>query len=217
MNPALPSSTHPEQDPVDGRLPCSPHFTIRAAQLKDLPDLTDILAESFHSRKGLMRWVYPILRLGIYEDLRNRLRNTSPDYVCLVAVSSAVTVEAKTPDSAGELAGTVEMALKSTQGWQFCGTHPYLYLSNLAVRTECRRQGAAKRLLTACEQIALEWGFQDLYLHVLEDNYQARRLYLKVGYRLHRADPGWGSLLLGQPRRLFLRKRLTSTTSTPPP
>lgn len=109
------------------------------------------------------------------------------------------------------LAGTVEMTLRSTNPWSLYSSSQYPYVSNLAVRAECRRQGVARQLLLSCERIALEWGFRDIYLHVLENNDKARRLYHKLGYRLHQVDSSWTCLLLGQPRRLLLHKRLTSS------
>ncbi|MBD1861998.1 MULTISPECIES: GNAT family N-acetyltransferase [Trichocoleus] len=190
------------------RLLDSANFSIRVAQLTDLGGLADVLADSFHPRSGLMHWLYPLLRLGIYEDLRNRLRSAVPDYVCLVAVQTSTEQDLSASAPSDALMGTVEMALRPAHLFQFHQTK-YLYLSNLAVRSEYRRQGVAHHLLTACESIALSWGFQDIYLHVLENNHQARRLYLKTGYKLQQADPGWSAWLLRQPRRLFLHKRLT--------
>lgn len=192
-----------------GRLLDLPDFSVRAAQLIDLAGLTDILADSFHSRTGLRDWLYPLLRLGIYEDLKNRLRSATPDYVCLVAVRAPSETEPSAANSAEDLIGTVEMALRPFHLFQF-HQNKHLYLSNLAVRAEYRRQGVAYNLLVACESIALSWGFQDIYLHVLENNYQARRLYLKTGYKLQQADPSWSAWLLRQPRRLLLHKHLSS-------
>ncbi|HEY9747424.1 MAG TPA: GNAT family N-acetyltransferase [Allocoleopsis sp.] len=199
-----------------GRRLDSPNFSVRVAQLTDLTGLTDILADSFHSRAGFRDWLYPLLRLGIYEDLRNRLRSAAPDYVCLVAVRTASETERPAANPSDNLIGTVEMALRPFHLFQF---HPskHLYLSNLAVRAEYRRQGVAYHLLTACESIALSWGFQDIYLHVLENNYQARRLYLKTGYKLQQADPSWSAWLLRQPRRLLLHKHLAATPAVRSP
>ncbi|MCL1471738.1 GNAT family N-acetyltransferase [Argonema antarcticum] len=186
-------------------LVASKHFQIRAAKVRDLTSLAEILADSFHSRTGTNGWIYPLLRLGIYEDLRNRLESSSPRYLCFVAVEP-ITIR---PTDCDYLAGTVEMALRSAHPWPLMNLPQYPYISNLAVRTECRRRGVAKQLLLSCERIALGWGFHYIYLHVLENNHQARRLYFKLGYRLHQVDSSWTSLLLGQPRRLLLRKHLT--------
>lgn len=161
--------------------------------------LAEILTESFHAHEGIVEWFYPVLRLGIYEDLKNRLRTTPDRYVCLVAevVSS----------QGQDLVGTVEMAVRCHPPWQSTNDQ-YPYLSNLAVDPDFRRQGVAQQLLSNCEQVALEWGFSDLYLHVLENNHPARQLYLKAGYRLHRVEWHWTSWFFGQPRRLFLHKQL---------
>ena len=190
----------------DAVTPGTSRFTIRTAQVRDLTTLAEVLADSFHSRTGFLRWAYPMLRLGIYEDLRNRLRSHSPHYVCFVAVADGCAVT----DSGEWLAGTVELALRSPPSWQSPASQ-YPYISNLAVRQSYRRQGVARQLLLACEQISLEWGFQDLYLHVLENNHQARQLYLKAGYRLRQVEPSYGAWLFGRPKRLFLHKHLTPT------
>jgi ribosomal protein S18 acetylase RimI-like enzyme len=65
----------------------------------------------------------------------------------------------------------------------------------------------------ACEQTALDWGFPDIYLHVLENNHQARQLYLKTGYQLRQIEPSYGAWLLGRPKRLLLQKHLSTTPS----
>lgn len=205
VNSCYPLVTYREQDPAESSSSSS-EFLIRTAQQRDLLSLAEILADSFHDRTGIMRWTYPLLRMGIYEDLRSRLRSTSPHYVCLVAVDPRQT-DSNSP--AGTVAGTVEMALRSPYAWQGRGTQ-YPYISNLAVRKSHRRRGIAQKLLLTCEQTSREWGFPDLYLHVLENNQQARQLYFKLGYRLHEIDSGWSSWLLRHPRRLFLHKTLES-------
>jgi ribosomal protein S18 acetylase RimI-like enzyme len=163
-----------------------------------------------------MGWMYPLFWVGIYEDLRNRLYSKTKHYACLVAVGipgAGNISKASSPHatSASEdrnlVVGTVELARRSYPLF-----HPRighcLYISNLAVETEYRRRGIAYQLLSACEHMALEWGYQDLYLHVLEDNHAARRLYTKVGYKLQGTEAGLSSWLLGHPRQLFLRKSL---------
>ena len=172
-------------------------FTIRRATAQDVSTLAEILTDSFHPQAGFMRWAYPMFRLGIYEDLRYRLRSEQPHYLCLVAVATV----------SEELIGTVEVTLRSTSSWPSQSSE-YPYISNLAVRKSCRRQGAARQLLFACERASLEWGFSEIYLHVLDSNHQARQLYLKAGYQLHRVESSYGSWLLGQPKRLLLQKHL---------
>jgi ribosomal protein S18 acetylase RimI-like enzyme len=192
------------------------NFTIRRATAQDVSTLAEILTDSFHPQTGFMRWASPMLRLGIYEDLRHRLRSQQPHYLCLVAVATVSTVAG----CCEELIGTVEVTLRSTSSWP-SGSSEYPYISNLAVRKSCRRQGAARQLLLACEQASLEWGFSEIYLHVIESNHQARQLYLKLGYQLHRVESSYGSWLLGRPKRLLLQKPLnfpvTGTTRVDTP
>jgi ribosomal protein S18 acetylase RimI-like enzyme len=212
-----------QQEPEVNLSGSSP-LKIRAAKPQDLDYLAEILANSFHSRGGITGWFYPLFRLGIYEDLRHRLQSSSSRYVCLVGIyrgspggetQDSLWVE---PEVTGNnvnlqqrdyLVGTVEMTLRSTNPWRFYNGSGYPYLSNLAVQSDYRRQGVARQLLLACEQIALNWGYQDLYLHVLENNHKARGLYSQLGYRLHEVDSNWACMLLGKPRQLLLHKRLT--------
>ncbi|MEC4983683.1 MAG: GNAT family N-acetyltransferase [Oscillatoria sp. PMC 1076.18] len=175
---------------------------IRAARQGDLHGLASVLTESFYSQSGLMGWTYPILKLGIYEDLRARLRSCSPHYLCLVAIATGTATEGE------QLVGTVEIALRS--GSWFDSNSDHLYISNLAVSKSYRRQGIARRLLAGCDRTALEWGFNEIYLHVLENNAHARQLYSGCGYRLQQAEPSLAAWLFQRPRRLFLHKDLQS-------
>lgn len=173
---------------------------IRAARPEDLSNIATLLSESFYPPSGLMSWLLPLLRQGIYQDLRGRL-GTSSNRACLVAIQG---------DTAGAsgyhaLAGTIEVAVRSLSAWSVLKSP---YISNLAVKVDCRRQGIAQDLLLACEQTVVQWGFQNLYLHVLENNLPARELYAKAGYHLHRIDPLWITCLFKKPQRLLLHKRL---------
>lgn len=105
------------------------------------------------------------------------------------------------------LIGTVEIAAKSPFpfGW---GDPTYLYVSNLAIDDDYRRQGIATALLEACDQLARRWGFSMIYLDVLEDNRGARQLYRRAGYETEGVRGSWLGYLLGRSRRLLMRKRI---------
>ena len=60
-------------------------LTIYPAVIEDTKEISNILAQSFYSFPEFAHWVYPILRFTINEDIRYRLRSTSPHYRCLVA------------------------------------------------------------------------------------------------------------------------------------
>jgi ribosomal protein S18 acetylase RimI-like enzyme len=188
------------------RLDTAP-FLVRTARQQDLNHLADVLSSSFHTREGLIGWMYPLFRIGIYEDLRTRFRTKPAHYICLVAVKHPATQSAGRSLASEDLIGTVEMGLRSQSFWQ-PRSSAYLYVSNLAVQHDYRRQGVARQLLLTCEQVALGWGFRDLYLHVLENNQQARRLYRKAGYQLQHAESSLSHWLLRQPRQLLLHKRI---------
>jgi ribosomal protein S18 acetylase RimI-like enzyme len=179
-------------------------FQIRAAIPADLTNITEIITESFHSPNGIWGWAFPLLRLGIYEDLRHRLASSAPHHVCLVAVDTTATTD--------NLVGTVELGMRFGDSWtQVAKSFPYL--SNLAIHPKYRRMGAASELLKACEKVALLWGFRDLYLHVLENNHQARQLYFKAGYQVHQVESYWNTFFLGRSRQIFLHKYLRDSST----
>lgn len=192
-------------------------FHIRAARHQDLPDLAEVLASSFHRQDGLGGWIYPLFRMGIYQDLKNRLRTVGKHYACLVAVYQPLSRQAirammQAPGKEGfhtsAIAGTVELTIRTM--W-YPNNMRYLYVSNMAVRADYRRQGIALQLLETCDRTALDWGFHDLYLHVLEENDSARKLYQKAGYQLCRTETVPGLFMFHQSRQLLLRKRLVQT------
>ncbi|BAY25738.1 GCN5-related N-acetyltransferase [Calothrix sp. NIES-2100] len=180
-------------------------FQIRAATPADLHGVAEIISESFHSQQGIWGWAFPLLRLGIYEDLKHRLASPAPHHICLVAAET-------TGDGANNLVGTVELGVRFSNSWTQAG-RSFPYLSNLAVRPQYRRHGLASGLLRNCEKVSQEWGFQDLYLHVLENNYQARQLYFKLGYRVHKVESNWNIFLLKSSNQILLHKDLRNNSS----
>jgi ribosomal protein S18 acetylase RimI-like enzyme len=186
------------QQPIN---PDSCQFQIRIGTPADLVSVAQIITESFHSQKGMWGWAFPLLRLGIYEDLRHRMASPASRHLCLVAVDY-------TTGAVNNLLGTVELGVRYSDSWSQAGLG-FPYLSNLAVHPKYRRHGVASGLLTTCEKISQEWGFQDLYLHVLENNHQARQLYFKQGYRVHKVESNWNTFLLRRSSQVLLHKHLS--------
>jgi ribosomal protein S18 acetylase RimI-like enzyme len=184
------------------------HVLVRSASVQDAPILADILTVGFYSNSGLWGLIYPLVRLGIYEDLRQRLRGKTPHYVCLAATIRTHYRRAGVGKWGPEqIAGTVEMSKRVPSPWE--GTKlPYLYISNLAVKPEFRRCGVASQLLLACDRVAWRWGYTDIYLHVLEENQKARSLYEKIGYQVAGMDLSPRFWCFSPPRRLLLRKHI---------
>jgi ribosomal protein S18 acetylase RimI-like enzyme len=212
------SSSLPPSPPTQlgvSQLPVS----IRPARLADAAELADVLASSFYSRQGWGRWLYPLLRLGIHEDVKSRLRSRGEDYVCFIAVAVPASAGPAVASASPRLLGTAEISLRPSlpTGLPWSVAWPMMrsrqpYISNLAVRPDCRRQGIAGQLLAACEQTARMWRCQTLYLHVMDDNAAARRLYSRGGYQLHRTEPHLQTWFWQPPKRLLLRKSLTAST-----
>lgn len=198
-----------DASPVD---PAPIQTQVRAARIDDLQELTNVLATSFYAQTGWTRWAYPVLRLGILEDMKQRLRSPKAYYACLAAIQQPLGSHGQTlRRGQGQVAGTVEISRRQAAFWQpLPGQH--VYLSNLAVHPQYRRQGIAQKLLKTCEHIALDWGFAELYLHVMEDNTEARRLYRKLGFCLSHQEETLLNWLGLQPRRLLLQKTLKRPT-----
>jgi hypothetical protein len=188
--------------------------------MADLEALTDVLATSFHRQDGLTSLLYPLMRMALREDLRSRIRNRTAHYRCLVAVPRSP--HPSVPSSLSPaILGTVEMSLRPQffMPW-YAWFQGVPYISNMAVAASHRRQGVASQLLAACEPIAQDWNCSSLYLHVLENNLAACRLYEKMGYvgsgDCSTSTPfNLPAFFLGQPRKILLRKKLSSPPSPP--
>lgn len=166
-----------------------PSLVVYPATLGDLDPVAEVLVQAFHPPLGLQRWIYPIRKLGIREDLRLKLAARDPRYCCLAAAVGAKVV------------GTAEISLRPMAHGQ------YPYLSNLAVLPAWRRRGIARQLLLSAEGVVQGWGYRQLHLHVVEDNLPARQLYAQLRYTpIQRTPPLWQ--WLGIPPQLLLCKWL---------
>jgi GNAT superfamily N-acetyltransferase len=182
-------------------------YEIRVAKVSDIAQLVEILMNSFYPSQRLNRWAAPLMRLGLYEDIKSRLTSKTKRYFCWVAMQTGTT----TP----QLLGTIELSLRQCQPWRpFCRRRAYI--ANLAVNPVSRRQGIAKKLLEQCETTALQWGYSTLYLHVAIDNPAAICLYQRLGYRFAqlRLKPGWLAWL---PQRRYLLVKYLGHPSTVTP
>ncbi|NEZ61925.1 GNAT family N-acetyltransferase [Leptolyngbyaceae cyanobacterium CCMR0082] len=153
-------------------------YWLRPAYPEDLSQLVELLLTSFYPQHRCNRWLYPLMRMGIQEDIKRRLKHSSNQYGCLVVIDKS---------AGAAIVGTVEISLRS-QLWQpLQPRRPYI--ANVAVERQHRRRGLAQQMLLACEYIGKNWGCQQLYLHVATDNPPAIALYHKIGYQLHSQHP----------------------------
>lgn len=172
----------------------SDSIRVRSARIEDLSRIVAVLLASFYPKIQPTNWFYWLMRIGIREDIKTRLKTDPGRYACLVAasidsavaegISSTISDEEDTAGRtrAGKVIGTVEMSLRPCESWRFFPPQR-AYLSNLAVDHNYRRLGAAKQLLHTCENVALQWGFHCLYLHVMADNQAAQALYRQAGFQ----------------------------------
>lgn len=188
-------------------------FRIRAAQPKDLEQIVSVLIGSFYPQARANQWLYWIVRLGIQEDIRTRLKTPASHYACLAATTLYLPATQSDTNAAGQpckIVGTAEISQRPCESWQLFAPKR-AYLSNLAVNPAYRRQGAARQLLQTCENVALSWGFHRVYLHVMADNEAARALYARAGYQLCEIGNPILSGLGLRPQRLLLSKTVHSS------
>jgi ribosomal protein S18 acetylase RimI-like enzyme len=177
---------------------------VRSIQLEDIASVAELLSEAFYAGHPWLGWAAPVLKLGIYQDLKSRYLSQTPQDTCLVAVQMSGL-------GLPVIVGTVEVSVRPLLSWGTFGTS-VPYLSNLAVAQAFRRQGVGRELLLACEPIVKHWQYQELYLHVKGENQAACGLYSSVGYLQQRDElPVW-TRLFGQSQQILLRKPLQSTS-----
>ncbi len=186
------------------QIPIDPsRLEIRAVREEEIHCVADIITRSFHFDRGWMAWFTPLFKLGIAEDLRNRIRprvaissyQKPQQQVCSVAIHRE------------QVVGTVEVGVRTADRHR-PSNYRYVYLSNLAVSRDFRRRGVAQELIKTCELLTIEWGYTEIHLHVMGDNERGRNLYQKLGYELVSSEFVWSIIPWHRPERLFLRKQL---------
>lgn len=186
-------------------------LTILPATAEDTKATSAVLVQSFYDFPNFANWIYPFLQFTINEDLRYRLRSQSPLYRCFVAKLTLSNDQIQkmqlSPQESGlVVVGTIEVALRSPFLWTSSPQYPYI--SNLAVAQDFRRLGIGQQLLIHCEQTALNWGYQETRLHVLDGNDAAKQLYYNNGYQIAQVEANWGNLWFDYSPRLLLRKQI---------
>lgn len=205
---------------ITHQIPIDPsRLEIRAVGEEEIHCVADIITRSFHFDKGWMAWFTPLFKLGIAEDLRNRIRprGTISSYqkpqqqvcsVAVVGVGVSLPLGTASPlENREQVVGTVEVGVRTADRHR-PSNFRYVYLSNLAVSRDFRRRGVAQELIKSCELLTIEWGYTEIHLHVMGDNDRGRNLYRKLGYELVSTEFVWSIIPWHRPERLFLRKQL---------
>jgi ribosomal protein S18 acetylase RimI-like enzyme len=171
---------------------------LRHLALEDVGVVADLIGDSFGIGSAFGRWLRPLFTMGIREDLRSRWQLPSnQNSVCWVAT---------VPNYEPLIVGTVEISSRSTLN--AVPSKRYAYIANLAVDREYRCLGIGRQLLDRCEEVAKQWGFSFIYLHVMAENQSALHLYSKLGFETISRDRTWHILPWKRAHRLFLRKPL---------
>jgi ribosomal protein S18 acetylase RimI-like enzyme len=173
--------------------------TVRSMEQADIPKAADVIGNSFKIGAAFGRWLMPLFKFGIREDLYSRWRDQD--------AQRAISFVAITSHQESNVIGTIEVSNRTTI---YHPTVPrrYAYIANLAVDNSYRSLGIGRQLVTQCELIARDWGFGHIYLHVMADNQAANHLYTKLGFEMIDSDLSWHLLPWKRASRLFLRKTL---------
>jgi ribosomal protein S18 acetylase RimI-like enzyme len=173
--------------------------TVRTLEQADIVQAANVIGDSFNIGAAFGRWLMPLFKLGIREDLYSRWREQDPQRaVALVATISRSTTQ---------VVGTIEVTNRGTL-YHASLSKRYAYIANLAVDGNYRSLGIGRQMVTQCESIAREWGFGYIYLHVMAENPAANHLYKKLGFEQLCSDRTWHFLPWKRASRLFLRKAL---------
>ena len=192
---------------IDRSLRNQIQLSIQLAVMEDTKAISSVLARSFYDFPEFANWIYPFLQFTINEDLRYRLRSHTPMYACLVAkLATPSPTDDSGINSARTIVGTAELTLRSASFWSNEPQHPYI--SNLAVSKDYRRLGAGSQLLARCEEIALDWGYSETRLHVLDCNQSAKQLYCHNGYQISQIESNLSNLWFDCSPRLLLKKQI---------
>jgi ribosomal protein S18 acetylase RimI-like enzyme len=173
--------------------------TVRTLEQADIIQAANVIGDSFQIGAAFGRWLMPLFKLGIREDLYSRWREQDPQ--------RAVALVATINRSKSKVVGTIEVTNRGTL-YHASLAKRYAYIANLAVDDGYRSLGIGRQLINQCESIASQWGFGYIYLHVMAENPAANHLYTKLGFEVLCSDRTWHLLPWKRSSRLFLRKAL---------
>lgn len=171
-----------------GGMPLKDGATLAARLMEgsDVKSATEVMTESFRGSPDER----PRARVAKY--LLDQLES-NPDEVCLVGVDEAsdevvaiVTLSFSQAARGGADAGARGGAGSGARALPSPPDAPYL--CNMAVRESARGKGVAKALLGACDELVVEMGGADIWLHVRQNDPVATQLYTGAGYRIEATE-----------------------------
>ncbi|GBG85701.1 hypothetical protein CBR_g40430 [Chara braunii] len=184
---------------------------------------TELLTESFADYLGIFSYG-PFLRVQISNYLQERYMSV-PYGVCLVMLrfpswkgnQMGGKEKQELEEQLGRgapltLVGTVELSFSSRSRAPFPTLNPPVnatYLCNMAIEVEYRGLGLGRELLKAAEQLAVQLGKTEIFLHCRLMDHVPYKLYLRAGYAPVAQDNLF-ALLMFQRRRCLMRKAFHS-------
>lgn len=147
-----------------------PEITIRPYRADDQPHLLELIREL----QGFERQYEPLLKpeaeigLDYIADLEAQAK----------ANGGGILIAEKAGDAVGYAAVFTHVPSEDDDEIEYT----YALVRDLAVTAGARGQGLGRRLLEACEAIAVEAGAERLRIMVLSENRQAKRLYGAFGF-----------------------------------
>lgn len=158
----------------------NPIFT-RDARLSDLGTVADIITEGFNHNKTNF-FTYKTERFKTLSSLKSHFPDTDSindvQHVMLIAEEQ----------QRGKIVGFAELDISSNTAIITNSLRPQAYMCNLTVEHRWRRRGIAKLLISACENKAICYGREKMFLMVMEGNIPALELYQSMGYSVESAS-----------------------------
>lgn len=189
------TTTTVSSDTVDATPPkCI--FSIRKARFKDLSKVSNIIVESFY-KPSLFKRYHAIAEL-------NRLQSNFPygddKHFMYVAYAKNDDDDNNNSNKDESVVGFCDIDARpqnrTSQQIASSTNNPRPYLSDLAVDVRWRRRGIARALIHACEEKAMNLGFDYLYLRVKFDNEPAILMYAEMGYDIMMDDAATDDTIL---------------------
>ena len=141
---------------------------IRDIQKNDLKRVSDILTASFFSTANILSW--PTEWLKTFLSLEDSFSASSGDNFCMFVACDK---------STDFVVGFCEIDSRLTSKPL---NIPRPYMCNLAVDQDYRRRGIATALVQKCEEQAIKWEKEAIYLRVRRTNPSALEFYRGIQY-----------------------------------
>ncbi|MCO5567698.1 hypothetical protein L7F22_021392 [Adiantum nelumboides] len=187
-------------------------LVIRAVRIEQIKGLENLLTDSYSELMRGPLTYRPVLAWILSSYLRERQTHL-PNTVTLVGLykPSEETMVHEELAPKWWLAGAVEVSFNASgkpDGMQApLPPEDAPFLSNMAVLKRFRRRGIGRELLKAAEQLALQMGSTEMYLHCRMVDEAPLNMYRSTGYSVLETDSIL-SLLLFQRRRHLMYKQL---------